>query len=132
MDFMLDERYALIEQLVMNCMFYAAIFPIGIIITILGMVVAYWSSKWWILKYCSLPKFSYKLGRHVVLRFTDIEHIVLLLPYDLCVRVRCQPVHGAQGGRVRPILFHLHGGIDLPYHLVIHPVRVAYCHLLYS
>ena len=50
----------------MNCMFYAAIFPIGILITIIGMMITYWSSKWWIVNYCSLTKFSYKLGRHIV------------------------------------------------------------------
>lgn len=63
---MLDERYALIAQLIMNCMFYAAIFPIGVIITIVGMFVTYWSSKWWLLNYCCLPKFSHRLGRHIV------------------------------------------------------------------
>jgi hypothetical protein len=47
-------------------MFYAAIFPIGIIITIVGMFITFWSSKWWILNYCSLPRFSFRLGRHMV------------------------------------------------------------------
>lgn len=50
----------------MNCIFYAAIFPIGIIITVVGLFISYWSSKWWILNYCSLPKFSFRLGRHIV------------------------------------------------------------------
>lgn len=63
---MLDQRYALVAQLIMNCMFYAAIFPIGVLITILGMIVTYWSSKWWLLNYCSLPRFSHRLGRHIV------------------------------------------------------------------
>lgn len=47
-------------------MFYAAIFPIGIVITIIGMFITYWSSKWWILNYCSTPKFSFKLGTCIV------------------------------------------------------------------
>lgn len=34
--FMLDERYALASQLITNCMFYAAIFPVGILITLVG------------------------------------------------------------------------------------------------
>lgn len=69
MDFKLDERYALLSQLIMNCMFYAAIFPIGILITIIGMGITFWSSKWWIVRYCSLTKFSYRLGRHIVIYF---------------------------------------------------------------
>lgn len=63
---MLDQRYALVAQLIMNCMFYAAIFPIGVLITIVGMIVTYWSSKWWLLNYCRLPRFSHRLGRHIV------------------------------------------------------------------
>lgn len=51
----------------MNCMFYAAIFPIGIVITIIGMIITYWSSKWWILNYSSVPKFSYRLSQHIVI-----------------------------------------------------------------
>ena len=65
-DFMLDERYAIITQLFMNCMFYAAVFPVGILITIVGMLITYWSSKAWLLNFCSLPRFSYRLGKHIV------------------------------------------------------------------
>ena len=63
---MLDERYAIVTQLFMNCMFYAAVFPIGIIVTMGGMLITYWSSKAWLLNYCSLPRFTFRMGRHIV------------------------------------------------------------------
>ena len=64
---MLDERYAIATQLFMNCIFYAAVFPIGIFITMAGMLITYWSSKAWLLRYCSLPKFTFRIGRHIVI-----------------------------------------------------------------
>jgi hypothetical protein len=47
-------------------MFYAAVFPLGIIITFLGLTLTYWTSKIWLVKYCSIPKYSHKLGQLVV------------------------------------------------------------------
>lgn len=50
-----------------NSIFYAAVFPIGLILSFIGLVVAYWISKMWLIKYCSIPKYSYRLGKLVVL-----------------------------------------------------------------
>ena len=49
----------------MNCLFYAAIFPFGILITIVGMIITYWSSKLWLINLCSMPKFSFRIGKHI-------------------------------------------------------------------
>lgn len=85
--FMLDERYAIATQLFMNCMFYAAVFPFGVLITIIGMTITFWSSKWWLLNYCSLPKFSFRIGRNIVIliifRTTYLVCFLVCMPLDM-------------------------------------------------
>ena len=85
---MLDERYALVCQLFMNCLFYAAIFPVGILITIVGMTITFWSSKWWLVNNSSMPKFSFKIGKHIVSYSPYIEYNILLFSLYLCFWLR--------------------------------------------
>ncbi len=56
-----------------NCLFYAAVFPVGILITFFGLGLTYWISKWWLIKYCSIPKYSYRLGKLIVIIISMIE-----------------------------------------------------------
>jgi hypothetical protein len=50
----------------MNCLFYASVFPIGIVITVVGLIFSYWIDKWWLVRYCCIPKYSFRLGKMIV------------------------------------------------------------------
>jgi hypothetical protein len=50
----------------MNCLFYAAVFPEGVIITLIGLIITYWLSKWWLVKFCCIPKLSFRMGKMIV------------------------------------------------------------------
>lgn len=63
----MNARYSVVIELLGNAVFYAAVFPVGLIITFFGLILAYWTSKWWLIRYCSIPKFSHRLGRLVVI-----------------------------------------------------------------
>lgn len=123
MDFKLDERYALLSQLIMNCMFYAAIFPIGILITIIGMGITFWSSKWWIVRYCSLTKFSYRLGRHIVRIWVIIEYYLMYFSNNIRIRLRSQYLHDKKISRVRSNIFHLYRYSNNPNNPSFHNIR---------
>lgn len=56
-----------------NCIFYASVFPIGIVVSFFGLLFAYWTSKIWLTKFCSIPNFSYLLGRLIVKFILKIE-----------------------------------------------------------
>lgn len=66
MDFDLEERYGLLCQRLMNCMFYAAIFPVGAIITLIGITITFVIAKYQLVKVCSIPRHSFRLGKLIV------------------------------------------------------------------
>jgi uncharacterized protein YacL len=51
----------------MNCAFYAAIFPVGAIITAIGIIITYFISKYQLLKNCAIPRHSFRLGKLVTI-----------------------------------------------------------------
>lgn len=50
----------------LNCVFYSAIFPVGAIITAVGLVITYIISKYQLVYNCAIPRHSFRLGKRVV------------------------------------------------------------------
>jgi len=48
------------------CFFYASIFPVGALLTGLGLIISYFLGKKMLIKYCSIPRLSFKLGMLIV------------------------------------------------------------------
>jgi hypothetical protein len=59
-------KYQLLCQRIMNCCFYAAVFPEVLLFTIFGLALDYWIEKWWLLGHCCIPKFSSRLASVIV------------------------------------------------------------------
>ena len=59
-------KYQLLCQRIMNCCFYAAVFPEVLLFTIFGLALDYWIEKWWLLNHCCIPKFSSRLASVIV------------------------------------------------------------------
>jgi len=47
-------------------MFFAAIFPIGAIITAIGLIITFVVSKNQLIHFCSIPRHSFRLGKLIV------------------------------------------------------------------
>lgn len=67
-EFDLEDYYGLLCSRLTNCFFYAAIFPIGALITGAGLVLTYFASKYILIKYSSIPKLSFRLGILIVFK----------------------------------------------------------------
>jgi hypothetical protein len=87
-DFELHSKFGKIIQIVSNAVFYAAIFPLGLIFTICGLLLTYWSSKAFLVQFCSIPKQSYRLGRLAVMIDLMLERYHCIFPDYFGVRVR--------------------------------------------
>lgn len=84
-DFELHSKFVKVIQIVSNAAFYAAVFPLGLVITMAGLVLTYWSSKIFLVKYCTIPKQSYRLGRLVVIFILTLERYNCVFPNNSSV-----------------------------------------------
>lgn len=87
-NFDLCARYSTVIQIITNSIFYAAVFPVGVLITMIGLFLTYWINKWWLLKHCSIPKLSYRLGRLVVNLSITVERHHSMVPMHIGLRIR--------------------------------------------
>lgn len=65
-DFCLEDRYGLLCSRLTMCFFYAGIFPIGALVTLIGLLLTYGTSKYVLCKHSALPKLSFRLGILIV------------------------------------------------------------------
>ena len=80
----------MILEIVTNSIFYAAVFPIGLVVTFFGLILAYWTSKWWLIKYCSIPKYSYRLGRLAVNYSSKLDKHINSVSLHIRIRIRAK------------------------------------------
>jgi len=80
MDFNLEDRYGMFCQRMANCMFYAAIFPVGAMIAMVGLIITFFVAKNQLVRFCSIPKLSFRLGKLVV---SFNLYRIILLPFSL-------------------------------------------------
>lgn len=65
--FHIDEHYAYINKSFLTCMFYASIFPLGLVIEIIGLAIFYWITKYLLLRRSVYPNsISNKINNSMV------------------------------------------------------------------
>ena len=66
------------------CFFYASIFPVGALISSIGLVISYFLGKKMLITHCSIPRISFKLGILIVIYYLNrLKYLLSFLSYTV-------------------------------------------------